>query len=67
MAAKTIVQYQLTLNEDERNELLRLLDDCVVEIHAEIRRTEAPEYHDKLRSKETLIRALTERVRGLKN
>ncbi|HLW68115.1 MAG TPA: hypothetical protein VKS79_22550 [Gemmataceae bacterium] len=65
MAANSGAQYQLTLNDQERDELLRLLDDSVVEIHAEIRRTEAQEYHDQLRAKEKMIRALTERVRGL--
>ncbi|HEV3144518.1 MAG TPA: hypothetical protein VGZ47_11585 [Gemmataceae bacterium] len=65
MAAKSSAEFQLSLNDEERTELLRLLDDCVVEIHAEIRRTEAPDYHEKLRNKETLIRALTEKVRRL--
>jgi hypothetical protein len=65
MAAKSGAEYQLRLNDEERNELLRLLDDSVVEIHAEIRRTDAQDYHDQLRAKEKMIRALTERVRDL--
>ena len=59
-------EYQLSMNDEERTELLRLLDDSVVEIHAELRRTEAPEYHDQLRDKETMLRALTEKVRKLR-
>jgi hypothetical protein len=55
----------LSLTNEERVELLLLLEDSLGELHSEIRRTEAPEYHDKLRAKETLIRQLTDRVRKL--
>ena len=66
MAVQSGAEYHLTMNDEERTELLRLLDDSVVEIHAEIRRTDAQEYHDELKRKETMIRALTAKVRSLK-
>jgi hypothetical protein len=66
MAANSSAEYHLTLTAEERTELLRLLDDSVVEIHAEIRRTDAQEYHDELKRKESMIRALTAKVRTLK-
>src|SRR5262249_41035013 len=54
-------EYQLSLNEEERTELLRLLDDSVVEINAELRRTDSPENHEQLRNNETIVQALTEK------
>ena len=66
MAVNSSAEYHLMLNDEERTELLRLLDDSVVEIHAEIRRTDAQDYHDELKRKETMIRALTAKVRALK-
>jgi hypothetical protein len=66
MPVKSDAEFQLLLNDEERSELLRLLDDSVVEIHAEIRRTDAQDYHDGLKRKETMIRALTSKVRALK-
>ena len=66
MAVNSSAEYHLMLNDEERTELLRLLDDSVVEIHAEIRRTDAQDYHDELKRKETMIRALAAKVRALK-
>lgn len=58
-------EYTLCITEDERAELLRLLEQEVADIHVECRRTEAPDYHDRLREEETLLRLLTAKVRRL--
>ena len=58
--------YTLALKEEERIELLRLLEESLVETHMEKRRTEAPGYREDLLHQEALIRTLTEKVRGLR-
>ena len=55
----------LTLTEEEKTALLRILEQELVEVHAESRRTEAPAYQQQVHHQETVIRALTEKVRQL--
>jgi hypothetical protein len=57
------VTFVLALTEPEREELLRLLEQELTEVHAERRRTEAPDYRDQLRRRETLIQGLVGRLR----
>jgi hypothetical protein len=66
MNTNATTAYSLTLTEDERAELLRLLEAALLETHAEKRRTEAPAYRDRMLHQETLIRALAEKVRRLR-
>lgn len=63
MSMKT--EYSLVLNEQERAELLRLLEAALVDTHAEKRRTEAPAYRVQVGTEESLLRGLTEKVRRL--
>jgi uncharacterized protein (DUF1778 family) len=66
MAANTLnKQYTLVLNEEQRAELLRILENARVETHAELRRTEAPAYRDELHHEETVVQQLTAMVRKL--
>lgn len=65
MTTKHETEYSLLLNEQERVELLRLLEGALLETHAEKRRTEAPAYREQVRLEESLLRNLTEKVRHL--
>ena len=67
MTAEQPAEYTLALNEEERVELLRLLEESLVDTHVEKRRTEAPGYRDLIIHQEALIRALTEKVRRLRS
>ncbi|HLW64661.1 MAG TPA: hypothetical protein VKS79_05025 [Gemmataceae bacterium] len=58
-------EYVLPLTQEERAELLRILEQQLVEVHGESRRTEAPAYQQEVHHEEALIRALTEKVRRL--
>ncbi len=66
MTAEHPVEFTLALNEEERAELLRLLEESLVETHAEKRRTEAPGYQERLERQEAIIRSMTEKVRRLR-
>jgi len=65
MAAQQTQDLVLTLTSDEHQELLRLLEASLVDIHGESRRTEAPGYQQKVHRQESIIRSLTEKVRQL--
>ncbi len=65
MTTEHPVKYTLALNEEERAELLRLLEGSLVDVHAERRRTEAPGYQEQIHRQESIIRTLTEKVRRL--
>lgn len=58
-------EHALSLTNEEREELLQLLEQALVDVRVEQRRTEAPEYHERVRHEERLIAALTEKVRRL--
>jgi hypothetical protein len=65
MTAAT-TEYTLALSEDERVELLGLLDRELADLHVECRRTDTPAFHDQLRDEEMLLRALAAKVRQLR-
>lgn len=58
-------EYVLNLTAEERNELLRLVNEALVEVHTERRRTEAPAYQETVHREESLIRSLAEKLRRL--
>lgn len=62
---ESVVEFTLLINEEERAELLHLLEESLVETHAERRRTEAPSYQAQVVHQEALIRSLVEKVRRL--
>jgi hypothetical protein len=65
MATEQAVEFTLVLSNEERAALLRLLEQSLVETHAEKRRTEAPGYQAQVHHEESLIRTLVEKVRRL--
>jgi hypothetical protein len=56
-------QFTLVLTDQERTELLRLLDQYLRETHVEARRTEAPAWQTAVHSEESILRGLLEKVR----
>jgi len=65
MAAQSPENYNLSMNDEERQELLRILEQYLVDTRVERRRTEKPSYHDQVVHEEGLVRSLTEKVRQL--
>jgi hypothetical protein len=62
MATQSPAAIRLVLDENERALLQRLLEQAVIDTHAERRRTEAPAFHDHVAHEEMLLRALLEKV-----
>ena len=66
MNAEHPVEFTLALTDEERAELLSLLEESLVDTHAEKRRTEAPAYRERIQRQEAVIRSMTEKVRRLR-
>jgi hypothetical protein len=62
-AAKASMQFTLTLNEAERDELLILLERELRETHVEARRTESPDYQDEVHHQEAVLQGMLEKLR----
>jgi len=62
----TSKQYTLVLDEEQRAELQRVLEDARIETHVELRRTDTPAYRETVHHEEALLQKLTEMVRNLK-
>jgi hypothetical protein len=58
--------YTLTINDEERQELLRILEQNLVDTHVERRRTEEPAYQQQVTHEENVLKGLTEKVRKLR-
>jgi hypothetical protein len=58
-------EFVLVLTEQERAELLSLLEQAVTETHAEARRTEAPAYQEQVHRQEGAFRNLAHKLRQL--
>src|SRR5205823_4652325 len=62
-ASTQSLEFTLTLNEDERAQLLRLLEqedrDTLVEAH----RTDSPNYREHIERKESVLRGLIDKLR----
>jgi hypothetical protein len=65
MAAEPLIVYTLTLNEEERQELLGLLQQSLSDVRVELRRTEGHEYHEQVRHEENLLATLIGKLRSL--
>jgi hypothetical protein len=55
----------LTLSEEERAALVGLLEQSLLEVHAERRRTESPRYQEAVTGQEALLRRLAEKLQNL--
>jgi hypothetical protein len=53
----------LVLNQDERGELLQLLEQALGDIRVEVHRTHTPDYRARLLQREGLLRTLIEKFR----
>jgi hypothetical protein len=57
--------YNLTLNEEEREGLLQVLEQWVTETRDEKRHTDSAQYRSMIASEESRFQALLEKVRRL--
>jgi hypothetical protein len=55
--------FTLVLSEGERSQLLSILDQALRDTHAEARRTEAPDYRDRVHHQEAVLRGLLDKLR----
>lgn len=63
MPPTNAAELKLVLTEEERQELLRVLEGCLSETHAERRRTDKPKYQDQVAHEEKLLHDLLSKVR----
>jgi len=63
MSSLAAVEYQVSFTEEERAELLRILEASLLETHAERRRTESPAYQEEVGHEESLLKTLVDKVR----
>jgi hypothetical protein len=65
MATQQSRIYNLALDEEEREELLQVLEQCVTETRDEKRHTDSTQYRDRVAGEEARLRTLLEKVRRL--
>ena len=59
MAATTVPEMRtLMISEEERVEMVRLLEESLKEIRGEIHKTHTPDYRDRVIGQEALLRGL---------
>jgi hypothetical protein len=58
--------FTLTLDAEEKTYLEYLLETDLKETHVEVRRTDAPKFHEELLKRERMIRNLLERLQAVK-
>jgi hypothetical protein len=57
-ASAQATNFTLIIDEDERIELVNALERALRDSQVEARRTESPEFHDKVRREKTALRGL---------
>jgi hypothetical protein len=57
--------YNLALDEDERKELLQVLEECVTETRDEKRHTDSAQYREMVAGNESRLETVLEKVRRL--
>jgi hypothetical protein len=57
--------YNLALDEEDREELLQVLEQCVTDTRDEKRHTDSAQYRDRVASEESRLQTLLEKVRRL--
>jgi len=58
-----VPEFTLTLNEEERTQLVSLLEQTLSDTRVEARRTEAPAYQEQVHHQESLLRGMIEKLR----
>jgi hypothetical protein len=59
----TATMFSLSLTEEERLDLLRIVDQAARDLHVEARRTENPSYQSKIHEEEARLRSLAQKLR----
>ena len=60
-----MAEFSLTINEQERAELLRVLKSSLAETRVEVRRTDTPAFRDDVKHEEEVLRHLLEKLQGV--
>jgi hypothetical protein len=63
----TATEDTLSLSEEERVELLALVERELADLRVECRRTDTPSFHDRLRDEETIFRLIAAKLRQLRS
>jgi hypothetical protein len=63
MASTESLRFTLTLTEEERAQLLSLLEQARRDAHVEARRTENPDYQERIHHQETVLKGLIDKLR----
>jgi len=58
--------HSFTISEEERAELIRLLDRALAESRGESHKTHTPEFRDRVLREQSLLRGLLERLSRLR-
>ncbi len=67
MAAKTMpVMHSFMISEEERDELIRLLEQVLGETRVEVHRTHTPEYRERVLEEEALLRGMLEKFQQMR-
>jgi hypothetical protein len=66
MNAATEMMHSITISEEERAEITRLLEQVLGETRVEVHRTHTPEYRQRVMAQETLLRALLDKFQGIR-
>jgi hypothetical protein len=59
-----MAEFNLSINERERIELLRILEQALGDTRVEVHHTHTPAYREDVKREESILRALLEKVRG---
>jgi len=59
-----MAEFNLLINEQERAELLRILESSLGETRVEVHHTHTPGYRENVKHEEEVIRSLLQKVQG---
>lgn len=65
MATQQSRIYNLALDEEQREELLQVLEQCATETRDEMRHTDSSQYRERISGEESRLQTLLEKVRRL--
>jgi hypothetical protein len=57
-------EFAVTLDEQERSELLQLLKQSLAETRVEVHHTHTPDFRDQVQRREELLRRLIAKIQG---
>lgn len=65
-AATTPMVHNITISDDERAELIQLLEKACEEGRVEMHRTHTPEYRDRVSGEQMLLRGLLDKLQHMR-